>query len=338
MIIKIVVLSDLHVGSLYGLCPTHYFNEHTNAFQRWAIDRWRDFTLEYKYPDYLVLNGDIIDGPGKKDPTVLCITDSTNQVEAAADLILPLVGKNTIIYGVSGSGYHYGKGTGFDGDRQVTEKLIEQSKAKGKHYREEFGLDLSKYGMKSITFHHKAKNVNTEANITFKKAYKTLAPRVEMIVASHLHRKLLLTDGVAICHTPCWEWETDFMSYVDPVDIGSTIIYVDVDKKTIFTDFFSPQRPTELFVAMQNWVGLSYERENELREANEKQQQEEFDKLSKLFQNVPKNSLRKIVAEVKKQESVSHLSLPKAVDTRTKGVKEKEFKLPRNLPKAGLRK
>jgi hypothetical protein len=337
MIIKIVVVTDMHVGSVYGLCPTHHFNEHTNAYQLWAIDQWRNFKLNYGSPDYLILGGDIIDGPGHKNTAVLTIPDVNAQVSAAVDLLLPLVGNNTEIYGVSGSGYHYGKGTGFDGDQLVTEKLLDLTGVTGRHDRNYFGLLLKeKYGFGNIVFSHKGKNPRTQRNVLFERSYKGVYE--DVLVTAHLHRKLWMQDGPLIIHTPCWEWETDFMVYTAPVDIGSTYMNLDMDKRTITGGFYPDAPiPQELFYKMNNWERLSPQRESELRGIDKKKSDEEFEKLSKLYKSIPKSTLKKVVEEVVKHTSFKGMSLPKAGIKEVKAEK-KEFKLPKNLPKTSFKK
>jgi hypothetical protein len=338
MIIKIVVLADTHVGSNYGLCPRSYFNEHTNAYQLWAINKWDEFIETYKYPDYLILNGDIADGPAKKDPSVLCISDADEQVKSAIELISPIIGKNTEVHGVSGSGYHTGKGSGFDADKQITEKLIEIHGIRGCHHKTEFGLSLSKYGMKNISFRHKGKNEKTEAMVAYKRYYKTHAPKIEMIVASHLHRIKTYTDGVSVYHTPCWEWETDFMDFVEPVDIGSMIIYVDIGRKKIDAEFYCPEIPTELYEDMQHWESISTEREMFLIKKEKEKENKEIEKLAKVYNKIPKNDLKNIVKEVKKQEeekykgkitTMKNMELPKSVNTIKKKENKKEIIWPK---------
>jgi len=328
MIIKLLVLADVHVGSIYGLTPRKYFNEHTNSYQLWAINKWEEFIQKYKYPDYLILNGDIVDGPGGKDATTLCIPDMEDQVNSAVELLSPLVGKNTIIYGCSGSGYHTGKGTGFDADRQITQNLITLHNVKGNHYKKEFNLSLSKYNMPSINFRHQGKTPSSEITAAFKRYYKTNTAKIGMIVASHLHRIYEAHDGVKIIHTPCWQWETAFMGSDNPLDIGATLIQVDIDQKTIKHEFIEYIRPQELFEDMQHWEDISLERETELRKIEVEQNKKEVEKLSKKFKEIPKVTIEKIRQEIKKEDSIQNLSLPSIAVEKRKEEKKKEIKFP----------
>jgi len=345
MIIKVVIVTDVHAGSIYGLCPTHHFNEHTNAFQLWVIDLWRDFVLGYGSPDYLILGGDMVDGPGHKNTAVLNITDVNSQVDAAVDLLLPLVGNNTEIYGLSGSGYHFGKGTGFDADELVTTKLLDKTGVKGHHDKKYFGLLLGeKYGFGNIFFTHKGKNLQTQLKVLYERGWKNYGPRADALVTAHLHRKVAYQDGPLIIHTPCWEWETDFMNFTSPIDIGSTILYIDVEKRSI-TWRFVPEVPipNEVFIGMDSWLRMSPEREQELVNLSLKKEEEDNKKLYEMFKRYPQSNIKKIADVVRKQEQdklsmILGKPLPKANIKQAIDKKIKDVKVPTNLPDMSIKK
>lgn len=269
MIIKVRVLSDMHVGSSYGICPRHLMVKKPNAFQDWVIDRWTEMCKK-EPTDYLYLLGDIVDGENLKDTSGLCIPDKEEQANAAIELIRPLIGRHTKVLGVSGSRYHC---AGIA--RTITERL------NGKHSVSFTSLLLDRFGMEGITFHHKSTNSRTEVTkILIRRGRFPKAPTVGMLVGGHLHRyEYIVQDGVRVIHTPCWEYETPFMDHSMGFDIGSIQLYIDTDKKCISViedDRFVV--PREVFVGMQSWEGVSpadyaameiRKKERELQDAKE---------------------------------------------------------------------
>ena len=115
--VTILLLSDLHVGSAFGLFP----DKHTlstggraslNTGQRYLLRCWDDLCARLPDKlDYLILNGDTVEGQQYKEQG-LTVTeiDPEGQVDAAYTLLAPLAEKATEVYCVAGTGYHVGKG------------------------------------------------------------------------------------------------------------------------------------------------------------------------------------------------------------------------------------
>ena len=279
MIIKVRILADMHVGSIYGLCPKEYMSAQTNPFQKWVLKKWEELVkFEQENPsDYIYLLGDIVDGEAHKDISKLCIPNLQHQIDGAVTLIGPMLSKNTKVIGVDGSRYH---------DKNVAQTI---TKILGGTHRITFAsLDLRKYGMPGIQFHHKSTRVVQEASrIAVREKRQPNMPQIGMKVSAHQHRYTYIhQNGVKVIHTPCWEYETDFMNFSEGFDIGSIALEIDTVKKRIVVvdDHIFPV-PNEVFTFMQGWEGPS---EKESRRIATKYRKEKIkETMDWLSKNVP---------------------------------------------------
>ena len=108
---RIVWISDLHTGHPMGLVPHDSpvaSPDHTIAgkWQSTLRDFYYNLIKRYHKPDMVVVNGDAIDGPGRKNHGIEQLTtDMAIQCDMAYDLIAPW--QPTDGYRLlSGSGYH----------------------------------------------------------------------------------------------------------------------------------------------------------------------------------------------------------------------------------------
>lgn len=106
----LVVVSDLHVGSRFGVMPERFETVlgqvvEPNAAQRALLQCWTALATEWREPDILVVNGDVIDGGARKDAgSVVWSTDLMDQVNAAVELLRMFKARS--VYLTEGSGYH----------------------------------------------------------------------------------------------------------------------------------------------------------------------------------------------------------------------------------------
>lgn len=275
MIIRVRTLSDVHIGSIYGLCPRDRMTKHTNPFQRWAISEWEKMCKQ-EPDDMLYLIGDIVDGESIKDVAKLCIPDREEQAKAAVKLIQPLIGKHTQVFGVGGSRYHDGGIA-----RTITESLG------GKHSETFAALGLEKYDMDGILFHHKSVHPSTEVKrIAIRQQRQRYQPRIGTKISAHLHRYVRLDDnGITVVHTPCWEFETDFMGCSDGFDIGSTRLEIDTNTKEIRIIPGTIPIPKAVFLGMQGWEEIADDREMAMEKAFKERKTKELK--AWLKQNAP---------------------------------------------------
>lgn len=104
--VHMVAMGDIHAGHKYGLRPRYTLCE-TEVVQRqmtdWYYKTMRDVQSRGAV-DILVVNGDCVEGPGKKQTIAHATTDVEEQIKWAGDLIAPWEAKK--IYMTRGTPYH----------------------------------------------------------------------------------------------------------------------------------------------------------------------------------------------------------------------------------------
>jgi hypothetical protein len=297
----ILLLADLHVGNRKGLTPRYAFDSQTNVFQEWVLDEWEDdFIPKYKHPNYLVLAGDIIDGPQPKGNQELITTDVHEQVKMANQLLFPLVGKDTRVMVVGGSKYHTGNGTGFNADRYIAEVL------RGSFYKSRCTLHLPEVN-EHILIVHKSIKIQSELQKIKDNLYKQPNyVRPTRVVGAHKHESELYEN---IYHIGCFEYLTDCMEGVARYpDIGALQFEFRFDGEKVVRRI-DYKIPAHVFQGMDGWEGQYLARQAYLQKVEEKKKKEVNDKLFKKFKNFPKSSLQRIVTEVRKQDERLEIDL-----------------------------
>jgi len=301
---RILCVGDTHVGSRKGLTPRSAFDKFTNSFQEWIINEWEtDFIPNHKNPDYLCLLGDIVDGAGSKSSVELITTSVDRQVNFAQELLLPLIGKGTKVLGLAGSGYHRGKGTGFDSDYQVVKAL------NGEWNPERFTISFPEFS-ENILFVHKSINPETE----FKKIADNLLrhpnyKRPTLIVGAHLHYyRGQSRIGLKIYHIPCFEYLSEFMEGVPAYpDIGA--FEIEFNEKGKKAEPITYAIPSEVFEGMDGWVVQLPAIAEEIKAGRKRKEEGE---LSGALAKMPSNTINRKKRGLKKsavvEPSSGHLS------------------------------
>lgn len=84
---NVVIISDLHCGSIFGLTPAGWhFNKREKYYsmQKESWEAYLTMTKDWQKPDVLICNGDMIDGRQKKQGGAELITNDRNvQVDMA---------------------------------------------------------------------------------------------------------------------------------------------------------------------------------------------------------------------------------------------------------------
>lgn len=101
---KILFLSDLHCGSLLGLTPPFYMTEKTKEVSQPLWDGFISIIREVGPVDILVINGDAVNGEGKKETIGHITTDTKEQAEIAAECISCVKAKD--IFMTYGTPFH----------------------------------------------------------------------------------------------------------------------------------------------------------------------------------------------------------------------------------------
>ena len=115
---KVLVIGDLHCGSIVGLTPPSWFisskrDKKVSALQKEMWGNYKRMLDEIGYVDYLIVNGDAIDGHGKKSHgSELLTTDLLLQSEIAVECISEInFGKILLTHGTP---YHTSNDGGED--------------------------------------------------------------------------------------------------------------------------------------------------------------------------------------------------------------------------------
>lgn len=101
---RLLVASDTHCGSILGLTPPGH---HSDDNREWALPFWEfytDYLAQLGRLDAVVFNGDLIDGPGKKESSEHETTNINKQVKMAAEVLGHVRADKKYI--VRGTGYH----------------------------------------------------------------------------------------------------------------------------------------------------------------------------------------------------------------------------------------
>jgi hypothetical protein len=113
---RIVVISDLHVGSTVGLWPGRHRLEgggvyESNVYQKWLYECWQmalDEITKIRPKPIVVLNGDELQGVNMRDGQL--VTNKIDiQVDAALTLLEPLRKAASRLYVIRGTEWHVGK-------------------------------------------------------------------------------------------------------------------------------------------------------------------------------------------------------------------------------------
>lgn len=110
---RILILSDLHCGSQFGLLPPDYYNKerdltlHQSKIQDFLWDHWMQMIKDVGTVDKVICNGDIIDGTNYKGQGKDLLTTDVYVQCDIAKTCLNMIKCNEFIF-TQGSGYHVG--------------------------------------------------------------------------------------------------------------------------------------------------------------------------------------------------------------------------------------
>ena len=122
---RLLILSDLHCGSVYGLTPTGWWNtesaepENDALAVRTAPERkacWEWFSREIKSLgkiNKLVLNGDAIEGKAKRQEGLELLTADEGEQVKMAKRVIDFVGADEAA-AIYGTAYHTGMGVDWE--------------------------------------------------------------------------------------------------------------------------------------------------------------------------------------------------------------------------------
>lgn len=199
----IVMISDLHCGSVFGVTPPEHYNadDERRCMQVESWQAYRSIARAWKNPDVLLVNGDAIEGNQKLQGGAELITPDRNiQCKMAIRAINLFCARQVIM--TYGSKYHV------SADAEDFEYLIaEQLKAKigGRVYFDLDGVVFDarhKVGSSAIP-HGRATSLIRETMWNLIKEAVENGPRVHVVVRSHVHYHISIEyDDCLMLTTP----------------------------------------------------------------------------------------------------------------------------------------
>lgn len=251
-VVRILVVSDLHCGSQWGLWPDRSVIlpdgrvVPPNKGQKYILRCWEDLCDRVGKFDILVVNGDVIDGEQIRSRGVEAMsTLIPAQVSAAVSLLEPLVSKAREAYFIQGTEYH--EGIAGQASEAVARELGARGPARGWHSWEVLDLDV---GGVIINFSHgisvsqglyRMTALDREGVWSALSSGSRKCPNPDVIVRSHAHyyAHVEYTDRHVVI-TPCWQLQTRYMRrrsvYRMIPDIGAVVLEISPSAKRVGED------------------------------------------------------------------------------------------------------
>ena len=255
---NILVLGDVHVGSIYGLLPPDFVSSDgaekpQNEGQKYLWECWQDMkqrTAKFAI-DSVVVNGDLIEGRQPKQKcSELTLVAPNDQETAAVFLMRDLrnwleknTGREVPFFFIAGTEYHEGRGAEeLESIAARVKGANIQSNFSGRHCKEV--LDLAVDGIVVNFAHHvgggagftRSGVLDAEAmwcQITSSKGESVAA---DLIVRSHLHFFMHVEHvnrHALLC--PCWQLQTRFArhrsAYKLMPNIGAIVLHINPEAK-----------------------------------------------------------------------------------------------------------
>ena len=246
----ILVVSDLHCGSIYGMLPPDFATQDgapklPNAGQRYLWECWLDLAKRVASLPILavVVNGDSIDGEERRSRGAeLCLPLLADQSECAAVCLRELkrhLQSKPPFFVIRGTPYHDSEG-GREAE-VVAEKIGAQRYA---------GYGAGRFCRRAMDLEHDGVIVNFSHGTSVAGGlYRATPPDREAVWSALAGKegKVARADALARAHAhhyvhvehpskhavigPCWQLQTDYMgknsAYRLLPDIGAVLIWVD---------------------------------------------------------------------------------------------------------------
>lgn len=244
---RVGVVSDFHVGSVFGVLPPGFRNRigvqvNLTIPQEHLWARWLDFSKWVGRLDILVINGDGPDGQQRAQfKTESCLNLVSDQCDALTLVIRRLLdaAKPKKTYVIQGTEYHDSQaGEAVDawaasiGAEEIAGTGI------GKFSREFIDLDVEgiilnfSHGISVAGGLYRATPLDREGVWSALAGKEGKVPKAECVVRSHAHNFVHVEHGSKhIVVTPAWQLQTRYMRrhsvYRMLPDIGGLVIEVD---------------------------------------------------------------------------------------------------------------
>ena len=270
----VLLVSDLHVGSAFGLLPEGFQGSNgaivnLNSGQQYLWSCWQHFLgLLPQKIDALFINGDAVDGPNEKEEArFLSEVDPDFQARGAYQALESALERVSLhepdvrnIFLSRGSRYHVGSG-GSNGEETLGALLKARKGPDGRYSRPWTQADIG--GVHFDVAHHQSftirfRDMPLEREIEFyldrvARQRKVVPDRV-VIVRSHVHGSLrvIQEDGIVAVSTPCWKLQDNYAAmsrYPNRMfspEIGAVGLWIRPDKIDVVRYLYAhPELPIE---------------------------------------------------------------------------------------------
>ena len=199
---RVLILSDSHCGHRVGLCPPKFQNMYPdkryNDIQKELWDAYVKMIAPLKPIDTLIINGDCIDGDGRRSGgTELITTDRNVQVDMFIEAI-SIIGSKKIIM-TYGTPYHTGENEDFE--LQIA-KLIDADRIGSHEWIDINGLvfDIKHFVSNSTIPYSKGTSILKDRlwNVIWNEMEES-QPKADVIVRSHLHSFIYVGGSNYLC-------------------------------------------------------------------------------------------------------------------------------------------
>jgi hypothetical protein len=230
----VVIISDLHCGALTGLTSEQYrISPAYPSVRNVQETMWNWYKGEIDklgQVDFLIVNGDAIDGKANKlGGRGLITADRSEQVDIAKDAIDYVNASKIAI--IKGTRYHVGD------DEDWEEVLAERVNADKVGIHDWYQIDdviidcKHKVGSSSIP-HGRYTAIAREKLWNDLWAERGLQPNADILIRSHCHYFVHCGDAKSLrIITPALQWSTDFGSreMSGTIDVGFIVIKIEGD-------------------------------------------------------------------------------------------------------------
>ena len=249
---RVLVVSDLHVGSIYGLLPPGFVTSegreiNLNSGQKYLWQCWEHASKTIGSVDAMVINGDAIDGLQQAQTgSELCLPLLEDQSEAAyvtLDMMQRAVGLPRL-FTIQGTEYHDSKA---GREMEVISQRLGAEKYSGigvgRYCKEALDLEIGgailnfSHGTSVASGLYRATPPDREAVWSALAGKQGKAPKADVVCRSHAHIFVHVehpSKHALIC--PCWQLQTRFMRrhsiYRMLPDIGYVVIEIDTEARS----------------------------------------------------------------------------------------------------------
>jgi len=245
---RILVLADMHLGSIEGIWPPNFKLRDgrivkLNEVQESLWESWEKFQDEIGGYDYVILNGDIIAGVIAALKGVDMVTiDMDEQRNAVYQMLNPLI-EDRPVFVLTGTEAHELRWA--KAHRQLAEMFkrgyygyIDLDLVAG-----DFVINVQHGSTKAYIY--QAMLAQREILFAFEAYGTEKALKPDLIVRSHIHKYIeLKTEAIKYLFTPCWQAQTPYMLFRSKYKLQPTIggCVIEIGKK-IHVETFSYPTP-----------------------------------------------------------------------------------------------